>query len=315
MTGRALIVGVGGQDGAYLAKLLVSKGYAVHGTSRADAVPENLARVGATDIRLHAVDPLHAQAMTDVVRTVNPDEIYYLAAQSSVAASFEAPAETFAIATVGLQNVLSAAREVVPGAAILHAASGDCFGATARDAPATEESRFAPRSPYGAAKCAGHHLVSVNRLAYGQRACSAFLFSHESPLRPERFVIGKIVAAVRRIRAGSEERLELGALDIVRDWGWAPEYVEAMWLMLQPEAPGDYVIATGRSCSLGFLVEKAFAAVGIDWRDHVVSNPLPPRPADFATQYASPERAAHELGWRAAWGPAEFLPELVRAPR
>lgn len=297
----ALIFGVSGQDGAYLAELLLAKGYAVHGATRGDpgALLANLDALGIAGVALVRADPLDDGAVDAAIRAARPDEIYYLAGQSSVSESFARPRETWDAATIGLMNVLAGARRHAPDARIVNAASGDCFGVTTRAAPATEASPFAPRSPYAAAKCAAHHLLAADRLAYGQWAASAFLFSHESPLRPERFVIAKVAAAARRIAGGPAEKLALGDISIVRDWGWAPDYVEALWRMTRQDEPGDFVIATGESRSLESLVAAIFASVGLDWQSHVVLDAHPPRPADIATQFADPSRAEKLLVWRA----------------
>lgn len=297
MTRRALIFGIGGQDGSYLARWLLQKGYVVHGTSRGPGVPENLRRLGLGDeVSMHQIDP-SSDAVAPLLGRAQPDEIYYLAAQSSVWRSFADPVQSFRISAKGLIAVIEAARAVVPDSRILNAASGDCFGPTRADAPANEDARFAPRSPYAAAKCAGHHAVAVARLAYGQFASSAFLFNHESPLRTEDFAIGKIIAAAKRIADGSDETLELGNLDVVRDWGWAPDYVEAMWAMLQQPEALDLVIATGRSRRLEDLVAAIFNQLGLHWRDHVQAFAVAPRPTDIVVHHADPSRAKRMLGW------------------
>ena len=311
MTARsALIWGVGGQDGAYLAQLLLGKGYRVHGTSRGGAVPHNLDRLGiARAVEVHVVDPTDAVRVDQVMVAAAPAEIYYLAGQSSVGRSFAEPEATFAAAALGLLNVLEAARRTVPDAALLNAASGDCFGETRE--PATEASRFRPRSPYAAAKCSAHLLIEANRVAHGQRGCSAFLFPHESPLRPDTFVIGKVMAAIRRFAAGDRAPLELGDLSVVRDWGWAPDYVAAMWAMLQRETPEDLILATGTSIRLEDFVAAAFAAIDFDWREHVTSAPGLRRPADIAEQHADPSRAAELIGWRASVAGEDLVKRLV----
>jgi len=309
-TGSALIWGVGGQDGAYLAHLLLAKGYRVHGTSRGQAVPDNLRRLGIADkVELHTVDPADAVRVGEVIAAAAPAEIYYLAGQSSVGRSFAEPEATFAGATLGLLNVLEAARREAPEAALLNAASGDCFGETV--APATEKSRFRPRSPYAVAKCSAHLLIEANRVAYRQRACSAFLFPHESPLRPDSFVIGKLMAAIRRFAAGDRAPLELGDLSVVRDWGWAPDYVAAMWAMLQRETPEDLILATGTSMRLEDFVAAAFATIKLDWREHVKSVPGLRRPADIVEQHGDPSRAAELIGWRASLAGEELVQRLV----
>lgn len=311
MTARsALIWGVGGQDGAYLAQLLLDKDYRVHGTSRGGAIPDNLARLGVADrVMLHRGEPSDSARVTEIVAAAAPDEIYYLAGQSSVGRSFAEPQATFAGAALGLLNVLEAVRREAPDAALLNAASGDCFGETLE--PATEQSPFRPRSPYAAAKCSAHLLIEANRVAYRQRACSAFLFAHESPLRPDSFVIGKLMAAVRRFAAGERAPLELGDLSVVRDWGWAPDYVAAMWAMLQRETPEDLILATGTSMRLEDFVAAAFAAIGLDWREYVTSVPGLRRPADIAEQHADPSRAAEVIGWRASLAGEDLVKRLV----
>jgi len=311
MSSKALIFGVTGQDGAYLARLLLAKGYQVLGTTRGDGAraPANLARLGvAGEVGLHRLDPADGAAVAAAVAALRPDEIYYLAAQSSVRESFEKPVETLIASAVGLANVLAAAP---PQVRILNAASGDCFGETSAAAPATEASPFRPRSPYAAAKCAAHHIVAAERAGRDRFACSAFLFNHESPLRPESFVVGMIAAAARRIARGSAETVELGNVEVVRDWGWAPDYVEAMWRMLQQDEPRDFVIATGRSHRLADLVERCFAAVGLDWRDHVRAGAVPPRPSDVATHHADPGLARERLGWQASTGLDELARKLM----
>jgi GDPmannose 4,6-dehydratase len=311
---RALICGASGQDGAYLAQTLSGKGYEVHGSTRGPASlsPANLTALGVADrVILHSLQPTDADAVVALLDEVRPDEIYYLAAQSSVWRSFEEPLATFQASALGLWTMLDAARRIVPGARILNAASGDCFGETPADAPATENSPFHPRSPYAAAKCAGHHAISVARLADGQFACSAFLFNHESPLRPETFAFGKIIAAIRRIAGGAEEKLRLGDVEVVRDWGWAPDYVEAMWRMLQQDEPGDFVIATGSSHRLADFVALAFAEAGLDWRDHVIVGAVRPRPTDISRQFADPCRAREILGWQAGVSLKELASRLV----
>lgn len=297
---RALICGVTGQDGAYLARFLLGRSYRLFGTTRGDpaaGVP-NLRRLGVEDgVTLLPMDPVSPTDTAAAIRRAEPEEIYYLAAQSSVWRSFEAPVAAFEGSAIGLINLLEAARMEAPAARIFNAASGDCFGEAAADAPITEESAFRPRSPYAAAKCAGHHALAVARLAYAQFACSGFLFAHESPLRPEAFAVGKAIAAARRIAAGSAETLRLGNVGILRDWGWAPTYVEAMWAMLQQPVPRDFVIASGESHSLAALVEQIFAALGLDWRDHVEADAQLPRPSDIGSQHADPSAANAALAW------------------
>jgi GDPmannose 4,6-dehydratase len=304
---QALIFGVSGQDGAYLAQLLLQKGYRVSGTSR-DAQMASLASLSALGIReqveVHSVTLTDFRSVLTVLAKVKPDEIYHLAGQSSVGLSFDQPVETFMSIGVGTLNLLEAVRFLGAPTRLYHASSSDCFGDTGGE-PATELTPFAPRSPYAVAKAAAHFEVANYREAYKLFACNGILFNHESPLRPKRFVTRKIVAAAARIAAGSGETLSLGNIDVARDWGNAREYVEAMWLMLQQEAPEDYVIATGQTITLREFVAEAFAALGLDWQDHVKVDSALFRPADIAVSRANPAKAALSLGWKATMGPAD----------
>lgn len=311
---RALICGVTGQDGRLLAQLLATKGYEVHGTSRRppSAASQDFGKLGpGSEVRLHAASLADTRQLQAILAEVRPQEVYYLAAQSSVARSFEHPEQAWESSAMGLVRLLKAIEQSGQAPRLLYAASGDCFGETEEDEPVREDTPFRPRSPYAAAKCAGHHALAAARLA-GQFACSAFLFSHESPLRPENFVIAKIVAAAARIAAGSDERLALGGVEMIRDWGWAPEYVEAMWRMLQTDAPIDLVIATGRSHPLARVVELAFDEVGLDWRRHVDVGGMPPRPADIHRQHADPQLARDLVGWEATVDLREMVGLLVQ---
>lgn len=300
-TKKALITGITGQDGAYLARLLVAKGYTVVGTSR-DAQMAHFTGLEALGIRGQV--QIESMALNDfrsvlqVLRKVVPDEIYNLAGQSSVSLSFELPVETLESVSVGTLNLLEAIRFMERPIRIYSAGSSECFGNTGAT-PAHEDTPFRPRSPYAVAKAAAFWQVANYREAYGLYACSGILFNHESPLRPERFVTQKIVAAARRIAAGSKERLELGDVAIERDWGWAPDYVQAMWAMLQQEQAQDFVIATGETRPLTYFVEQAFACLGLDAAEHVVSNPSLRRPTDIRVSGANPAKAQQGLGWTA----------------
>ncbi len=300
----ALICGVNGQDGSYLAELLLSKGYAVFGTSR-DAQGSsftNLQKLGIQDqITFLSMVPEDFRSVLVALRKSNPDEIYYLAGQSSVGLSFEQPAETMQSITMGTLNILEGCRMLETENKVIkvyHAGSGECFGDTQGE-PANESAPFYPMSPYAVAKSSAYWLVNNYREAYGLFACTGILFNHESALRPERFVTQKIVRAVKRIAQGSNEKLKLGRLDIARDWGWAPEYVEGMWLMLQQEKPQDFVIATGITISLEDFVQAAFAQAGLNWRHYVEQDPALFRPTDLAVGRADPTKAYRELGWKA----------------
>ena len=300
----ALICGVSGQDGSYLAALLLSKGYTVFGTSR-DAQGSsfsNLKKLGIQDqITFLSMVPEDFRSVLVALRKSNPDEIYYLAGQSSVGLSFEQPAETMQSITMGTLNILEGCRMLETENKVIkvyHSGSGECFGDTQGE-PANEGTPFYPMSPYAVAKSSAYWLVNNYREAYGLFACTGILFNHESALRPERFVTQKIVRAVKRIAQGSTEKLKLGRLDIARDWGWAPEYVEAMWLMLQQEKPHDFVIATGVTMSLEEFVQAAFAEAGLNWRHYVEQDPALFRPTDLAMGRADPAKADRELGWKA----------------
>jgi GDPmannose 4,6-dehydratase len=307
---RALICGIGGQDGAYLAQLLLAKGYDVFGTSRnaEPAALDNLRRLGIADrVQVRRMTPADPRGTHEAVEWAAPHEIYALAGQCSVGLSFEQPTETFESNATGTLNLLEAMRSLAPDARLYHAGSTECFGDLGGK-PATEADAFHPRSPYGVAKSAAHMLVRSYRETYGLFACTGILSNHESPLRSERFVTRKIASAAARIAAGADERLTLGNLDISRDWGWAPEFVESMWRMLQGDTPHDLVIATGHSHGLAEFVEAAFAAAGLDWRNHVASDPALMRPAEIGWSGASPALAERLLGWR----PAVLMPEIAR---
>lgn len=301
----ALICGVSGQDGSYLADLLLKKGYEVFGTSR-DAQGSsfsNLKKLGIADwIKYISMVPEDFRSVLMALRKSNPDEIYYLAGQSSVGLSFEQPAETIQSITMGTLNILEGCRmmeEKGRQIRIYHAGSGECFGDTHGE-PANEKTPFYPMSPYAVAKASAYWLVNNYRDAYGLFACTGILFNHESPLRPERFVTQKIIHSVKRIAQGSQGKLSLGRLDISRDWGWAPEYVEAMWLMLQQDQPQDYVIATGTTITLEEFVKAAFDQAGLSWKDHVIQDLNLFRPTDLAIGRADPGKALKELGWKAS---------------
>jgi GDPmannose 4,6-dehydratase len=317
VTRRALIFGISGQDGAYLARLLLEKGYAVVGTSRDAEANEfrNLKTLGLRErVDLVSMTLNDFRSVAKVIERARPDEIYNLAGQSSVSLSFEQPIDFFESIAVGALNLLEAVRSGGAPVRVYNACSSECFGDTGGCA-ASEETPFRPQSPYATARAAAFWSTATYRAAYGMWACSGILFNHESPLRPERFVTRKVAAAACRIARGSKERLRLGTLSIVRDWGWAPDYVEAMWRMLQQERPRDYVVATGKSASLEDFVRLAFAEVGLDWKPHVDFDPAFVRPLDPRAIHADPARAARELGWKAQCDMPELVRRLVRAER
>ena len=306
----ALICGVSGQDGAYLAQLLLDKGYAVHGTSRDAQVASfgNLERLGIRQrVRLESMTLTDFRSVIQVLAKVRPDEVYNLAGQSSVGLSFEQPVETLESISLGTLNLLEAVRFLKSPIRLYHASSGECFGETG-PTPANELTPFRPRSPYAVAKAAAHWEVANYREAYDLFACSGILFNHESPLRPARFVTRKIVAGAWRIANGDRARLELGDIGVARDWGWAPEYVAAMWQMLQLDRPDDFVIATGHTHTLQDFLAQAFSQLGLDWREHVACDPSLARPSEIRMSVADPGKAARELAWRAT----ATMPEVVR---
>ncbi len=314
---RALVFGVSGQDGAYLAQLLLDKGYTVVGTSRAtsSAPLRGLDALGIRErVQIESVALTDRQRVAGVIASVEPDEIYNLAGQTSVGASFEHPVETLESIATGTLHVLEAVRVLRAPTRLFNAGSSECFGDT-NGAAADETTPFRPQSPYAVAKAAAHWQVATYRGAYGTFACTGILFNHESPLRPERFVTKKVVAAAARIAAGSGERLKLGDLSVRRDWGWAPEYVDAMWRMLQREAPEDFVLATGETHGLDAFVAAAFEHVGLDWRAHVDSDDSLRRPTDVRVGRADPSRAAASLGWRATRHMREVVAGMVDAER
>lgn len=312
MSGRtALIFGVSGQDGAYLSQLLLEKGYSVHGTSR-DAEMAKLDSLTALGVHnrvtVSSASLVDFRSVLQTIDRVHPDEIYNFSGQSSVGLSFEQPAETLESITLGTLNILEALRTVGGDTRFYNASSGESFGDTGGQ-QANENSAFRPRSPYAVAKAAAHWQVAVYRQAYGLYACSGLLFNHESPLRPERFVTRKVVAAAARIAAGSTERLTLGNLSIFRDWGWAPNYVDAMWRMMQLDEPDDFVIATGQAHSLQDFVAEAFSQFGLDWRDHVDIDEVLFRPSEIAYGSGDASRAHEQLGWSAE----KQMPQVVEA--
>ncbi|MFO8084747.1 MAG: GDP-mannose 4,6-dehydratase [Desulfobacterales bacterium] len=298
---KALIFGVSGQDGAFLARFLLEKNYRVIGTSRRRTVDvfDNLQRLQIRDrLEMVSVSMEDPGQVKEVIRAHAPDEVYNLSGQSSVARSFEIPGETYASVGIATLNLLEAVRKLSLPVKIFNAGSGDCFGDT-RGCPATETSPLHPVSPYGDAKVAAMRHTDNYRQAYQMFACTGILFNHESWLRPERFVTQKIVATACSIARGSCHELLLGNTAVIRDWGWAPEYVEAMWLVLQQPEPDDFIIATGTSISLADFVAAVFSRLGLDWKKYVHTDPGFLRPADIDAMYADPSKARRKLGWKA----------------
>jgi GDPmannose 4,6-dehydratase len=312
---RALICGISGQDGTYLADLLLAKGYDVVGSSR-DAQTTNflnLSRLGiAHRVQLESMAVHDFRSVLQLIHKVEPDEIFNLSGQSSVGLSFSQPIETLDSIISGTLNLLESIRFLGKPVRFYNAGSSECYGDT--DAlGASEDSQFRPRSPYAVAKSAAYWLVANYREAYGLHASTGILFNHESPIRPERFVTRKIVTTACRISRGSKEKLTLGNLQIRRDWGWAPEYVDAMWRILQCETPGDFVIATGTTNSLEEFVSEVFAALGLDWRDHTSVSEGLLRPTDISEGKGNPGKAERVLGWKARLHMKDVVSRMVQA--
>ena len=298
----ALICGISGQDGAYLAQLLLNQGYRVWGTSRDAQISsfQNLVHLGIRhQVKVESMALNDFRSVLQVINKVQPDEIYNLAGQTSVGLSFEQPVETMDSITVGSLNLLEAIRFTGAKIKFYNAGSSECYGNT--DQPADETTPFRPRSPYAVAKAAAFWEVANYREAYNLFACSGILFNHDSPLRPKRFVTQKIVAAACQIARGKPEKLYLGDISIQRDWGWAPEYVEAMYLMLQQDEADDFAIATGETHKLEDFVAEVFAYFKLDWRDHVVVDKTLFRPTDIAISRGNPAKAKQQLGWQAKY--------------
>ncbi len=315
MSTTALICGVSGQDGAYLAKLLLERGYKVVGTSRDAQVGtfNNLFRLGIRDrVELTSMASNDFRSVVQTLARYEPHEVYHLGGQSSVGLSFDQPVETMESISLSTLNMLEAIRFFDSKIRYYSASSSECFGDNG-EAAANELTPFRPRSPYAVAKAAAFWQVANYREAYGLFACSGILFNHESPLRPERFVTQKIVRTACRIAAGSDEILKLGNLDIHRDWGWAPEYVDAMSRMLQQDIAQDYIIATGITHSLEDFVEKTFEVVGLDWHDHVATDPGLMRPTDLRVSRADPRKAESVLNWRAQTDMQSVVSAMVAA--
>ena len=315
MSKRALICGVSGQDGSYLAKLLLERDYEVWGSSRdAEQTTFNNARqLGIYDsIHLVSLNLRDVGNAIGLLKRIRPHEVFSLAGQSSVGLSFEQPVETIESIALGALTLLEAIRLTDPEIRLYNAGSTECFGDTGNEV-ANESTRFNPRSPYAVAKASAYWTVANYREAYKMFACTGILSNHDSPLRPLRFVTRKIINAVASLAAGKEMKLSLGNLEIERDWGWAPEYVEAISMMLEQSSPKDYIIATGQSHKLTHFVEKAFNLIGRDWRDHVTIDAYLMRPADILRNRVDPSRAATGLGWKAQSGMQEVIGMMLEA--
>jgi GDPmannose 4,6-dehydratase len=311
---RALITGITGQDGSYLAEFLLGQGYAVHGVVRRSST-ENFERIDhlRDRVQLHQADLLDQLSLIDVINRVTPDEVYNLAAMSFVPTSWQQPVLTGEFTGIGVTRVLEAIRLINPkGIKFYQASSSEMFGKVL-ETPQRETTPFYPRSPYGVAKAYGHYITVNYRESYGLFACSGILFNHESPRRGLEFVTRKVTDGVARIKLGLADKLALGNLDAKRDWGFAGDYVRAMWLMLQQERPDDYVVATGETHAVRELVETAFACVDLDWQKYVVLDPAFVRPAEVDLLVGDPGKARRELGWRPEVGFRDLVRMMVQA--
>jgi GDPmannose 4,6-dehydratase len=311
---KALITGITGQDGSYLADLLLEKGYEVHGIVRRSST-ENFERIAhlAGRVTLHQADLLDQLSIIDVLREVRPQEVYNLAAMSFVPTSWKQPVLTGEFTAIGVTRVLEAIRLLDPtGIRFYQASSSEMFGKV-RETPQKETTPFYPRSPYGVAKVYGHYITVNYRESYGMFACSGILFNHESERRGLEFVTRKVTDGAARIKLGLARELRLGNLEAKRDWGFAGDYVRAMWLMLQQARPDDYVVATGETHTVQELVEVAFGCAGLDWKKHVVLDPALVRPAEVDLLIGDASRARRELGWRPEVGFQELIRRMVEA--
>jgi GDPmannose 4,6-dehydratase len=309
---RALITGITGQDGSYLAELLLEQGYEVHGLVRRASGP-NLQRLAGIVDRLHLIpgDLLDQTSLIRAMQETRPHEIYNLAAQSYVPTSWSEPVSTGEVTALGVTRVLEAMRNAAPDARFYQASTSEMFGAA--EPPQNEKTSFHPRSPYGVAKCYGHWATVNYRESYGLFAVSGILFNHESPRRGPEFVTRKITRAAARISQGLERELQLGNLEARRDWGFAGDHVRAMWLMLQQDSPVDYVVATGRTHSVRELCELAFARVGLDWSEHVRCESSLLRPAEVQHLVGDASRVRADLGWEPRVSFEDLVEMMVQA--
>jgi GDPmannose 4,6-dehydratase len=309
---RALIIGVSGQDGSWLTQLLLKKGYDVWGTSRNLEAQnfENLIRLKVVDqVKLLQWSVLDLESLKQIIDRVCPDEIYNLSGQSSVGMSFSNPAESHQSITLATHYLLEVVRTFHKEIRLFNASSSECFGNTFL--PATENSPLNPFSPYGVAKASAFLNVANYRKVYKMFCVSGILFNHESPLRPHHFVTQKIVQTANRIAQGSNEKLELGNISIIRDWGWAPEYVDGMWRMLQQTEPNDYILASGQSHSLEYLVKETFSLLNLDWREHTMINNALTRPLEIMQSNGNSALAEKKLGWKTKVNIQELLRNMI----
>jgi GDPmannose 4,6-dehydratase len=317
MARKALITGVTGQDGAYLSQLLLEKGYEVHGlvrrSSHSEQFDHRLRWLGIDkDVRFVDGNLIDASSLSRIVRTIQPDEVYNLAAQSFVKSSWDQPILTANVTAVGVLNVLEALRLEAPQARFYQASSSEMFGLIQQPVQ-NEKTPFYPRSPYAVSKVFGHWTTVNYRESFGLFACSGILFNHESPLRGLEFVTRKVTDGAARIKLGLLDKLTMGNLEAKRDWGHARDYVRAMWLMLQQDKPGDYVVASGRTTSVRDMVHIAFAHIGLDPDTHVVTDPKFHRPAEVDVLLGDATRATEVLGWQPTISLEEMIVEMVEA--
>ena len=300
---KVLITGITGQDGAYLARLLIDKGYEVHGTvrrsssvntKRIDGILSNYEREGS--LSLHYSDLLDSASISSLINNIGPDEVYNLAAQSHVAVSFENPLYTTQVGTLGSVSILEAIRSSKKEMKYYQASSSEMYGGGS-DEKLNEESKFVPKSPYAASKVFAYNMTKIYRESYGIYAVNGILFNHESPIRGETFVTRKITKAVGRISQGIQEKLTLGNLDAVRDWGYAGDFVKGMWAMMQYEEPSDWVLSTGEAHSVKDFLEKAFKTVGLDWSKYVETSETYYRPNEVNYLLGDYSKAKNKLGW------------------
>lgn len=315
MTKKVLITGIAGQDGSYLAELLLSKGYEVHGIVRRIAIEDSehkLKNIGhlLDRVKLHVASLDNVLSLIKVVRAVSPDECYHLAASSFVSYSFEDEMSILNNNINTTHYLLAALKEFVPDCRFYYAGSSEMFGTVAHS-PQDETTPFNPRAIYGVSKVAGYHLVRNYRSQYGMFACSGILYNHESPRRGYEFVTRKIVSSAVKIKLGLRHELALGNLDAHRDWGYAPDYVNAMWLMLQAEQPDDYVVATGETHTVREFVDMAFSAVGLDYEKYVRVDPKFFRPTEQVQLCGNPARIMAALGWKRTKTLREIVAEMV----
>ena len=316
---KALITGITGQDGSYLAEFLLKKGYEIYGmirrssnfnTQRIEHIYQDPHEKGK--LKLIFGDLSDASAINDIIRTVNPDEVYNLAAQSHVRVSFDIPEYTADVTALGSLRLLDAIRRFCPKAKYYQASSSEMFGKVA-ETPQTEKTPFHPRSPYGVSKVFAYWITKNYRESYNIFACNGILFNHESPRRGHTFVTRKITKGIAKIKAGKQNKIYLGNLDARRDWGYAKDYVEAMWLMLQAELPDDYVIATGETHSVKEFLEKAFSHVGLNWQDYVEIDNRYIRPSEVDILQGDPTKAKEKLGWESKTNFDELVKIMVEA--